>query len=291
MKKTRIVSLCISALLSVGLISSAATSGMYAKYSSTSYGTLNVEFNTTGKFVADTLGAKFSEILNDTSAGGKFETMIGQMNSGSDRSRWGNGDTYMGNVAGSGSDSNDTKIIEKLFDLGEDGRLEDANGTPVTIMIKRENLDNNASTGETAGVDENIGGAEITLYTTAVDLTKTSNGQKIEVFAMIFSKVDTTNSGDGEWHMIAQYQGTATTNDYTGSNGSNSINTDRWRAIDGMYYPTQDDETAGSNALYSEERSWTNWNPVELDATYMLANEWKAKQNLANIKAGLPVIE
>lgn len=285
MKKTRIVSLCISAFLSVGLISSAATSGMYAKYSSTSNGTLNVEFNTTGKFVADTLGAKFSEILNDPE---NYEKMINRMNEGANRGSW-QPETYMGNVTGSNND--DTQIIEELFGLEPGGRLEDANGTPVTIMIKRENLDNNTSTGETAGVDENIGGAEITLYTTAVNLPETSNGQKIEVFAMIFSKVDTTNSGDGEWHMIAQYQGTATTNAYVAGDGHDSFDTGTWRAIDGMYYPTQDDETAGSNALYSEEWSWSNWNPDELDATYMLANEWKAKQNLANIKAGLPVIE
>ncbi len=181
--------------------------------------------------------------------------------------------SYMGNVTG--EDNSDTQKIEELFGLGDNGSLQDANGIPVTIMIKREELDNSNSptTGESSG---NFAGCEITLYTTAVDLSTTYSGQEIDVFAMVYSKVDTANGGDGKWYLIAQYQGKAKTNAYSGGEGSNSFDTRSWVSTE-IYYTDE----AQTQAINIGDKS------SDISAlSYLVQNEWLAQRNLGIIKAG-----
>ena len=139
-----------------------------------------------GEVVANTLSDQFAEILNKPES---YETLINQMNTppkgtvnifGYKYEYDLRDETYMGNVEG--ADSKDTQTIRSLFGLA-DGKELVLNNKPVTVMIKRENLDGDTETGEPSG-DGNIQGAELTIYTTAEDVS----GKSVEVYAMVFSK-------------------------------------------------------------------------------------------------------
>ncbi len=252
MRKTKILSICISAFLSVGLIFSATTSSLSAKYSATKSGTLNVEFDTTGKFVADTLSGQFAGILNDST---RYDTLISEMNDPPQGTILGfipydlRDETYIGNV--SGSNETDSQTIRTLFGLGPNETLI-LNGKPVTVMIKRENLDGDTATGEPSG-DGNIQGAELTIYTTAEDVS----GKSVEVYAMVFSKFNGDDeTKNKEWQLVGQFVGTATTNNYTGSGESNSFNTATWKSTE-VYYTEENTEIAigtGLSDLVQSER-------------------------------------
>ncbi|MBQ8658419.1 MAG: hypothetical protein IJ506_04715 [Clostridia bacterium] len=184
---------------------------------------LNFEFVPHADYVpeiaVDGAAAQFEQILNtDTS----FNKLITQMESTSwDRLS----NTYIGNVVG--ATSTDSAVLNELFTVdGKNYLTLNINGeeTNVTALIKSENLDGNASTGDESG-------NEMTIYMTADDLTTMRYGSNATVYACVFTKV-----GDGEWYQIGQmYEGTATVCSYVGFWGHDSFNTDNWKTAVAYY--------------------------------------------------------
>ena len=184
---------------------------------------LNFEFVPKAEYipeivVTDALG-KFKEILNSEA---DYNALITQMEDTSGRAN----DSYIGNVVG--STAKDTEVLETLFTEGTKTYLTLVIGdkeTNITAMIKREDLDGNAATG-----DEN--GKEMTIYMTADTITSSWFGSsKVSVFAAVFTK----KSGS-DWYQIGEmYSGEATTNNYSGFGRANSFNTDTWKSTTNYY--------------------------------------------------------
>lgn len=169
--------------------------------------------------------ARFEEILN---SGTEFKSLTDKMDTVVDGR---NDSSYIGNVVG--SVSTDSTAINELFTVnGSNALVLDINGkkTNVTAMIKRANVDGDASTG-----DEN--GNEMTIYMTAEDPTKAGgslfNPGEVQVFAAVFTK-----NGNGDWYQLGEmYEGEATVNNYAGNifGTRNSFNTDTWISTKSYY--------------------------------------------------------
>ncbi len=199
-----------------------------------------VKFNFTidkeavGGVVAETAVGKFAEILNDTVS---YNTLTTAMD---DRSGWNsNSVTYIGNVAG--ADSGDSSTINGLF--GQDFMSMDLDGDgveePITMMVKRENLDGDTTTGDKYtykpmwGSASEVLGVEMTIYITADSFDNVSQGTSMTVYASVYTKL----AGSDEWTCIVELtKGTATANNYSGTSwgAANSFNTDTWRSEDGQ---------------------------------------------------------
>lgn len=131
---------------------------------------------------------------------------------------------YVGNVVG--SSSNDTKVLDELFDGNLHLMLTDPDTgelvkTNLTCMIKEEDLDND-------------GKAEMTIYMTPDDLSDAGIWSTIKnVYIGVFTQVTDTD-GTTKWEQLGElYHGTSQCNDYDSNifNGfDQSINTDRWRS-------------------------------------------------------------
>lgn len=185
-----------------------------------------VDKDSIGIVVAKTAVDRFREILNSPD---EYAYLKAAMDDHSGASRV----TYIGNVYGAADD--DSKAIETLFgseflnmDLDGDGNTE-----PITIMIKRENLDGDILTGApysyTSGwfnpTTTTVNGAEMTLYITAKDLSNVANNANVDVYAAAFTKYPEQT----DWvELVPLTQGTATTNNYNGWGDANSFNTDTW---------------------------------------------------------------
>ena len=185
-----------------------------------------VDKNSIGTIVAQTAVDRFAEILNDAQL---YDYLTDAMD---DTSLFGNraSKSYIGNVSGAADD--DSAAIEYLFgdefmsmDLDGDGKAE-----PITIMIKRENVDGNTSTGDSYhnGL-RTVYGNEMTLYITSVDLSKVSNGASVVVYAATFTK----KSGSSTWEQIIPLtKGSADANRYYGLGSANSFDTGTWKSED-----------------------------------------------------------
>ena len=162
---------------------------------------------------------KFPEILNDTN--GDYKKLTSAMNSLS-INRWSS--SYIGN--GGGANDKDAQAIKDLF--GENMMLNiDGENKPVTVMIKKENVDGNRNTGE--DTDAWVGpGKEMTLYITADPLSR-SGGSAI-VYVVVYTKA----KGSNEWYQIGTtFTGTAPIVSYFGTSGTGSFDTDKWKSTDG----------------------------------------------------------
>ena len=179
--------------------------------------------------VAQTAVDRFRDILNNIVAPDSYQTLENAMNNRSGFNK-ASAVTYIGNV--SGSSSTDSKVIESLFgsefmsmDLDGDGKAE-----PITIMIKRENIDNNAATGDSYtytnwGRETTVKGADMTLYITAENLSNVSNGKSVVVYAAAYTKLE----GADMWtDLVPLTKGDADANNYSGYGSANSFNTDTW---------------------------------------------------------------
>ncbi len=149
--------------------------------------------------------------------------------------------TYIGNVAGAGD--GDSETINALFDGVLDMDLDgDGNTEPVTMIIKRENVDGKEETGDDysytttswLGGQEtktDVYGVEMTLYITADDFSNVSSGSDVVVYAATYTILE----GATEWTLLLPLtKGTATANNYEGWGSANSFNTDTWRSEDGQ---------------------------------------------------------
>ncbi len=189
-----------------------------------------VDKSSIGDIVAKTAVDRFKDILNNIVAEDSYEQLTTAMDN---RSGWNKGSsvTYIGNVAG--ADSGDSAVINDLFgnefmsmDLDGDGDTE-----PITIMIKRQDIDGNASTGSSYtysswGRDTTVNGCEMTLYITSTNYNGLGNGDSVPVYAAAFTLLP----GDDEWtELVPLTKGTASANNYSGGWGAaDSFNTDTW---------------------------------------------------------------
>ncbi len=192
-----------------------------------------VDKSSIGDIVAQTAVDRFKDILNNKVAPDSYNTLDTAMNNRSGFNK-ASAVTYIGNV--SGSSNTDSTVIETLFgqefmsmDLDGDGKIE-----PITMMIKRENLDQDDTSGATYtystwGRDVTVDGAEMTLYITSQNLNNVSSNQEVTVYAAVFTKY----SANEEWVQITNLtKGTAKANNYSGYGSANSFNTDTWVSTD-----------------------------------------------------------
>lgn len=159
--------------------------------------------------------ARFPEILNTPA---EYNQLISAMNDIS----WNRlSSSYIGNVVN--ASDQDSAAIQELF--GESMVLNiDGEDKPVTIMIKRENVDGNGNTGENPGAWFN-GGREMTLYITADTLS--GAGSYVPIYAVVYTK----DKGSDTWYQLGTtVSGEAKVVSYIGGNGTGSFDTDTWRS-------------------------------------------------------------
>lgn len=200
-----------------------------------------VDKDSIGGVVAMSAVDRFRDILNNVAAPDSYNTLDTAMNNQTGYNK-ASAVTYIGNVVGSSSD--DSALIESLFgeefismDLDGDGKNE-----PITMMIKRENLDDSDETGGSYTYTNGNRyytetGIEMTLYITSQSLSGLRNGASVEVYAATF----TILPGESQWvQVIPLTKGTAKANNYSGSlwGSANSFNTDTWESDDGKTIET-----------------------------------------------------
>ena len=157
----------------------------------------------------------FKKILNTPELHARLDGIMDQSSSTG---------AYVGNVVG--SSSNDTKVLDELFDGNLHLMLADPNTgklvkTNLTCMIKEEDLDGD-------------GKSEMTIYMTPDDLSNAGIWSSIKnVYVGVFTQVSHAD-GTVKWEQLGDlYHGTSQCNDYDSNilNGfDQSINTDRWRS-------------------------------------------------------------
>ncbi len=184
------------------------------KYSRVTSGKLTISFEDVG-FIA-TKGAldTFDQILN----GDNYDVLLDAMNNGEGR-----GETYIGNVTG--ATGPDTEALKALF--GENLTFGDK---PITLIIKREDLDGDGSD-------------EMTIYMTADEPGGSyrfgigSNIVTLDVYAAVFEcKLDA--EGNTVWIQNGEtFAGTAPSYPYDGNTWGileaidcDSFRTDNWRS-------------------------------------------------------------
>lgn len=190
-------------------------------------------------YIVEKMYTTFDEILNDTSAGGKYELLSDVINDKYTGGGYGNlwRATYIGNVGGSSSD--DSENVRKLF--GDDLILSTSEGDVyVTLLIKHEDVDNNENTGDSyelgSGNDYiSAKGCEYTLYMTVDDLYQ--YGASVTVYSAVFT-CDTNEDGTiGEWYILGDtVEGTAPVIGYEGQDSTGSFHTDRWYTVARTYF-------------------------------------------------------
>lgn len=181
---------------------------------------INFDFTTTKQAQAVT-GAldKFEKILDTQS---EFDKVIDYMNTNTS----GRDETYVGNVVG--ASSSDTAFLNELFtEDGENKLILEIEGekTNVTVLIKRENLDGNTTTGEN--------GNEMTIYMTAVDLDDVSWRAWVVTYAAIF----TTAPNSNDWYQLGPlFAGRARAIGYNGGFfAHDSIDTRTWESTQSYF--------------------------------------------------------
>lgn len=196
-----------------------------------------VDKSSIGIVAAQTAVQRFADILNNTAAEDSYNTLITAMNNRGSSSI---SMSYIGNVAG--ADDEDSSVIKELFteefltmDLDGDGKSE-----PITLMIKRENLDGNNETGDSYRGLFNIQvrGNEMTIYITSEGFDNST----LNVYATTFTKMP----GESEWIMVVPLtKGTANANKYSITDRkNNSFNTGTWMDENG-----KDMDTLVKNAM------------------------------------------
>lgn len=171
---------------------------------------------------------------------------------------------YIGNVSQAGNNNpsaqakEDATIVENMIGSGLTLTIEGVQKN-ITVLIKRENLDNNERTGDaykaTNGNNSSTGkGCEMSIYMTPNDLDKTVETGEYSGdrnYAEVFVAITTcTNSGVinsqtnnytslSDWYQIGDiYEGIANIVTYEGGTGTGSFVTDNWVSITKTYYVT-----------------------------------------------------
>lgn len=193
-----------------------------------------VNVDSVGEAAVDSVVQQFSDILNDTTDGGRYETLIDKIDDKFDGyNEWTS--NYIGNV--DDSTSADYQTIAQLFE----GKLQitvDGEEVDVTLIIKREDVDGNENTGDSFTATANGGsitltGCEMTLYITTDPLQQ--SGYR-PVDAIVFT-CDRNDDGTlGEWYVIGErYSGEASAVGYQGGDAVGSFDTGTWRSYAQTY--------------------------------------------------------
>lgn len=176
--------------------------------------------------------AKFSELLNTSADYNKMTTEM-MKNYNSSKGDW--TVSYIGNVAGAANSTSaaadDTQIVEDLFD-GQLTLTIDGEEIPITVIIKRENIDGNTATGDSYTINgRTYAGCEMTLYMTTVDLNEmTYPNRASTIYAAVFTKED------GAWYQMSElYSGSAQVVGYVGGESSGSFDTGTWISTEAYY--------------------------------------------------------
>ena len=145
------------------------------------------------------------------------------------------GTTVLGNVG------DDKKIFDNLFGSNLTVTV-DGVEKPVTIMIARENVDGNETSGDDYSANSALQGCEYTIYVTVDDLS--SPGGQATVYAVTYTH------REGGWYQIGElYEGTTTVVDYdkTDADYDGAFDVSQWRAVkknytilDSLTYPVGD---------------------------------------------------
>lgn len=151
---------------------------------------------------------KFQDALNNAEMYTRIVDQMGEVS-------WQN--NYVGNVVG--SKAADSELIKDIFGdtLNAVSFTDGAEGQECTVMIKKKNV-----TGSYRNPKDTH---EIVLYLTTHDPSDYSSGTEIAVFAVCFAYSSTTK----QWFQHGDiYSGIASTNNYAGTSGSTSFNTESW---------------------------------------------------------------
>ena len=221
-----------------------------------------IHVDSMGDMAMDRVLIKFGEILNTPFT---YQYLITHIDDKYVDQGW--QANYIGNVHGASND--DTKTIEYLFD--EDLSLTiDGVTKNITLLIKRDNFDNNQNTGDsyvaTNGNNrvENKG-CEMALYMTANNLDKkidagefSETGTQAEVYIAVFTcQPDANGNPVGDWYQIGDvYKGFAPIVTYDGGNGTGSFITDEWNSLKTTYKVT-------SNYSYTINRGDARANGIQ----------------------------
>lgn len=171
------------------------------------------------EFVASNATDRFKEILDSQNG---FNDLLSKMEAYDSSNR--NDSSYIGNVFG--ATTSDSTYLNEIFKDKNGNSLLTLNiggePTDVTIMIKRENLDGDNTTGHN--------GEEMTIYMTSEHINFSMwQSRTVQVFAAVFTK----NPGSDTWTQLGvMYEGEASANNYSGSifANKNSFNTDTWES-------------------------------------------------------------
>jgi hypothetical protein len=151
---------------------------------------------------------KFQEALNDATM---YKRITDQMAAVS----WQN--NYVGNVVG--SNAADSALMKDIFvdTLNKVSFTDGDEGQECTVMIKKKNV--------TGSYRNSKDTHEMVLYLTTHNPSDYSSGTQIAVYAVCFAYSSTTK----QWFQHGDiYSGIAETNNYSGTSGSTSFNTESW---------------------------------------------------------------
>ena len=192
---------------------------------------INVESETVAKNV---LIEKFANILNAPDTYNKLYDRIDDKFSGAE---WTS--NYIGNVTDSTSD--DSATVNEIF-AGFLQMTIDGVDTPITVLIKHENVDGRTDTGDdytaVSGSSSFTGyGCEFTLYMTTSDLG--NRNQNPPVYAAVFTCNRNADGSSGAWYLLGEaYSGTASIVGYEGGESTGSFDTGTWRSYATTYKVT-----------------------------------------------------
>ena len=168
----------------------------------------------------DAIHDQFVTVLNDPTSSGSYEYLAKAF----DEKYAATGETVLANVG------SEQKIFNELFGSNLTVNL-NGEELPVTVIIRRENVDNKSTGDDYSGSANAPTDCEYTVYIT-VDPLNSPTGEAI-VYAVSY-----TNSG-GEWYQIGQlYEGTADIiQDYDSKTQGNqsAFDIDTWEATPKRY--------------------------------------------------------
>ncbi len=272
-----------SKILAAGLVSVSLlmSGGVYATWQYAKYPADSVE-QTFGVEIWDAnypalrnALTKFLEILNSVTDSNDYKTLCNIFGTGASVSSWGTDGSYTGNVTGSPQ----AKNVEALFDNELKMKIYDQD-IKVSVLLKRENLDDNENTGirylhkdNWLGSDDYRSGADMVMYYTA-DMLEEAGKTDTKVFASVFSvkangASEMPAAGYG-WQLLATYEGTATTTNWNGTNGTGSFDTRTWRSLETSSYTRYNNQVG---------------NPItgRQELSYLVKNEQAAQEALQSI--------
>ena len=171
----------------------------------------------------DAVHDKFLTVLNDKSSGGGYEKLAALF----DEKYAETGDRVVANIG------EEKKVFDELF--GSDITVNiDGEDVPVTLMVRRENVDGRP-TGDDYSGNNSPSGCEYTVYIT-VDALDSPTGEAM-VYAVSYSNGGVGAVGD-EWYQLGQlYEGRADIIDYDPNTGGmqGAFNIYSWEATPNRY--------------------------------------------------------